>query len=212
MISLMLVDDHQLLIDGIKSTIDENDGIRVVAEANNGKEALDVLKKTRVDVVLMDINMPVMDGLECTRIIIQEYPGIKVIALSQYPEKRFVKTMMKNGASGYLLKDASKSELVSAIKKVFAGEHYINERLFKGIRFAPVKSLENKLFPEFSDRQKEILKLICQEYSTQEIAKELNISSHTVETHRGNLLTKAGVKNVAGLVRWAMENDIVQFP
>lgn len=209
MIDIMVVDDHQLLIDGIKSTLESKDGIRVVAEANNGKDALERLDDTRVDVVLMDINMPIMDGLECTRLLTRKYPEVKVIALSQYPEKRFVKTMMKNGASGYLLKDSSKSELVNAIEKVFNGETYINERLFKDLSFLSAKPEASKLFPQLTNREIEILKLICTEFSAPEIAEKLNISPHTVDSHRANLIVKAGAKNTAGLVRWAMENDFI---
>lgn len=209
MINIMVVDDHQLLIDGIKSSLEDCHDLRVVAEANNGKVALEKLEETEVDVVLMDINMPVMDGLECTRLIHKKYPDVKVVALSQYPEKRFVKTMIKNGASGYLLKDASKGELVSAINKVFEGEQYINERLFKDLNFNTFNPNPSPLFPELTKREIEILRLICQEYSSQEISEKLRISFHTVESHRANLMNKGGVKNTAGLVRWAVENEFV---
>lgn len=209
MINIMVVDDHQLLIDGIKSTLDIKDGVRVVAEANNGRQALECVEGNDVHVVLMDINMPVMDGLECTKILHKRYPEIKIIALSQYPEKRFVKTMLKYGALGYLLKDAAKSELVHAIKTVFEGEQYINERLFKELNFNKTLSDSHSLFPQLTKREIEILTLICQEHSSQEIAEKLTISFHTVETHRANLMIKAGAKNTAGLVKWAVENELV---
>lgn len=209
MIRIMVVDDHQLLIDGIKSALADSGRIRVVAEAHNGKAALELLEKVQVDVVLMDINMPVMDGLECTQIITKTFPEIRVIAISQYPEKRFIKNMLKNGASGYLLKDTGKEELGNAILKVSEGGTYLNERLSQTINFQAAKPDYNLLFPELTPRQKEILKLIIEEYSSQEIGDKLNLSFHTVETHRANLMLKAGARNTAGLVRWAFENDIL---
>lgn len=205
----MVVDDHQLLIDGIKSTLEEGDGVRIVAEANNGQEALNQLPESDVDVILMDINMPVMDGLECTRNVSKQFPSVKIIALSQYPEKRFVKSMMKNGASGYLLKDTSKSELIKAIRVVYEGGEYINDRVLESLNYIIPRKEPNKLFPDLTNREVEILHLICKELSSQEIAEKLLISLHTVESHRANLIIKGGVKNTAGLVRWAVENDFI---
>lgn len=209
MIHIMVVDDHQLLIDGIKSSLEDHTDISIVAEANNGQQALEQLNAVSVDVVLMDINMPVMDGLECTKRIHKSFPEVKVIALSQYPEKRFVKTMFKYGATGYLLKDASRSELIEAILKVYAGEEYINERLYKDLNLTGLKPNPSPLFPDLTKREIEILRLISQEYSSQEISEKLLISFHTVESHRANLMLKGGVKNTAGLVRWAVENDFI---
>ena len=209
MIRIMVVDDHQLLIDGIKTTLQGNELIEIVAEANNGQQALRRAMETEIDVVLMDINMPVMDGLDCTRALTSKYPGIKVIALSQYPEKRFVRNMLKRGASGYLLKDTSKEELVEAIRTVYEGGTYLNERLSATFNFTRDKSEGSKLFPKLTAREMEILRFISLEYSTQEIADRLFISIHTVETHRANMMVKAGARNTAGLIRWASENDLL---
>ena len=212
MIKVLIADDHQLLIDGIKTTLEDVQDIQIVAEAKDGYQVLKILEtRDDIDVILMDINMPKLDGLDCTRQVSKKYPKIKIIALSQYDEKRFVKRMIKNGASGYLLKDSDKDILIKAIQKVHGGEKYFCDRL--ALRMANVElKIENtkSLFPKLTEREGEILNLICKEHSSYEIADKLFISFHTVESHRANLMSKAGVKNTAGLVRWAVENDFLE--
>ncbi|MBW6460332.1 MAG: response regulator transcription factor [Bacteroidales bacterium] len=211
MINVLIADDHQLLIDGIKTVLEEVEDISVVAEASNGYKVLEKLESgIQVDVILMDINMPLLDGLNCTKMVVKKFPDVKVIALSQYDEKRFVKQMVKNGASGYLLKDTAKDILVKAIKTVHGGEKYFCERLSLRLINQELKMQDTKaLFPKLSRREVEILRLIGKEYSSQQIADKLFISFHTVESHRANLMFKAGVKNTAGLMRWAVENDLL---
>jgi DNA-binding NarL/FixJ family response regulator len=211
MINILIADDHQLLIDGIKANLADIEDFNFIAEANNGYQVLERLESgIAVDVILMDINMPMLDGLECTKKVSKQFPEVKVIALSQYDEKRFVKWMVKNGASGYLLKDADKDNLEKAIRAVHAGEKYFCDRLSLRLVTQELK-MENTrdLFPKLTDREVEILNLICREFSSQEIADKLFISFHTVESHRANLMHKAGAKNTAGLVRWAVENDFI---
>lgn len=211
MIRILIADDHQLLIDGLKATLKDVNDFSIVGEASHGYQVMEKLESgLEVDVILMDINMPSLDGLECTKMVKKKYPGIKIIALSQYDEKRFVKRMVKNGASGYLLKDSGKEELEKAIREVMAGRKYYSERL--SIRLVEQELKEENisaLFPKLSKRELEVLNLICKEYSSQEISEKLFISFHTVESHRANLMYKAGVKNTAGLVRWAVENDFI---
>jgi DNA-binding NarL/FixJ family response regulator len=212
MINILIADDHQLLIDGIKTTLSDVEDIQVIEEAHNGYKVLEKLEAgANVDVILMDINMPMMDGLQCTKTVAKKFPEVKVIALSQYDEKRFVKQMVKNGAYGYLLKDSSKDILIKAIHTVHGGEKYFCDRLSARLINQELK-MENtsSLFPKLSAREKEVLQLIGKEYSTQEIADKLFISFHTVESHRANLMYKAGVKNTAGLIRWAVENDMLE--
>jgi len=159
----------------------------------------------------MDINMPKLDGLDCTKQVHKKYPEIKIIALSQFDEKRFVKLMLKHGASGYILKDSEGDIIVKAIKTVNKGEKYFCNELYYRIASQELKLEDTKsLFPNLSDREKEIIKLICSEYSSHEIADKLFLSFHTVEGHRANLIMKAGVKNTAGLVRWAVENGFTE--
>ena len=211
MINILIADDHQLLIDGIKTTLAGEDDIQIVAEANNGYKVIEKLESgIQVDVILMDINMPLMDGLVCTKTVVKRFPEVRVIALSQYDEKRFVKQMVKNGAFGYLLKDSSRDMILKAIRTVHSGEKYFSDRLSARLISQELKMEDTKsLFPKLSGRELEVLKLIGKEYSTQEIADKLFISFHTVESHRANLMSKAGVKNTAGLIRWAVENDFL---
>ncbi len=209
MIKVLIADDHNLIIDGIKTTLFDVSGISIVAEANDGFGVLKALEKNNVDIVLMDINMPKMDGLECTKAISRQYPHIKIIALSQYNESRFIKRMIHNGASGYLLKDALKQDLIEAIQKVFDGGQYFSKGLTTNKDELLAKKQSNYAeLPTLSEREFEILILICNEYSSPEIAKKIEISFSTVEKHRANLMFKSGTKNTAGLVRWAVENNL----
>lgn len=207
----MVVDDHQLLIDGIRTTLENSPDISIEAEAHNGNEVLKILERRNddIDLILMDIQMPGMDGLDCTQIVCKKYPNIKVIALSQFDERRFVKKMIRFGASGYLLKDAGKEELLEAIHKVSRGEKHFTPKISSKL-FSKNKDVEvfDKLFPKITPREKEILELICKGYSSQDISDTLHISYHTVESHRANLMVKSGVKNTAGLVRWAIDNEL----
>jgi DNA-binding NarL/FixJ family response regulator len=212
MIKIMIADDHQLLIDGIKTTLKDIEDFTIVGVAYDGFQVLEKLDAgLEVGVILMDINMPKLDGLECTKRVAKKYPDIKIIALSQYDEKRFVKRMVKNGACGYLLKDAGKDQIEKAVRTVYSGEKYFCERLSIRLIQQELKQENNSsLFPKLTERELEVLNLICQELSSQEISEKLFISFHTVESHRANLMYKAGVKNTAGLVRWAVENDFVE--
>jgi len=211
MINILIADDHQLMINGIKSTLNDIEDFEFVAEAGNGYQVLEKLESgIHVDVILMDINMPKLDGLNCTKMVVKKFPDVKIIAFSQYDEKRFVKLMVKNGASGYILKDAGKDILEKAIRQVHAGEKYYCDRLSVRLLTQELKQENTRsLFPKLTEREIEVMNLICQEFSSQEISEKLFISFHTVESHRANLMQKAGVKNTAGLVRWAVENDFI---
>ena len=212
MIKVLIADDHQLLIDGITTTLEDEQNIEIVAGVNNGKQVLDYLKNNAVDIILMDINMPEMDGLECTKTVLKEFPNCKIIAISQYNERRLIKQMVKNGASGYLLKDSSKRELVGAINSVASGFPFFSDRLSTNPAFSlDKKKKPNPLFFSLTEREKEILILICKEFSSQEISEKLMISFHTVESHRANLMLKSGAKNSIGLMKWAIENDLVKL-
>lgn len=209
MIKILIADDHQLIIGGIKATLEEIPDIEVVAEAKEGFQVLKILETLEdIDVILMDISMPKLDGLVCTKQVHRKYPNIKIIALSQFDEKRFVKRMLKNGAKGYILKDSDKDVLEKAIRTVHVGENYFCNQLSFCVARQELKMEDTKsLFPKLSPREKEVLNLICNEYSNKEIADKLFLSFNTIESHRANLMSKAGARNTAGLVRWAVEND-----
>ena len=208
MIRLIITDDHPVIRDGIKTVLANNKEIVLAGCAADGAELLELLETKKADVILMDINMPGINGIEATKLVKKKYPDIKVISFSQYDEKRFIKQMLKNGANGYLLKNSSASEMVNAIKITHSGGMYLSEDLPNVFGEKP-KRRSNYLFPNLTGREIDVLKEICQEKNTTEIAETLFLSPNTVETHRANLLLKVGVKNTAGLVKWAIENEIV---
>lgn len=208
MVRLIITDDHPVIREGIKLILANESDIELVAVVGDGLELLKKLEKTETDVILMDINMPGMNGIDATQRVKKNYPNIKVLCYSQYDEKRFVKQILKRGANGYLLKNASAKELVKAIKMVHSGGIYLSEELPNIFTEKP-KRRSNYLFPELTTREKDVLNEICVEKNNNEIAETLFISHNTVETHRSNLLLKVGVKNTAGLVKWAIQNEIV---
>lgn len=208
MIRLIITDDHPVIRDGIKTILANENEVRLVGCAADGHELMDLLMEKKADVILMDINMPGMNGIEATKQVKSKHPNIKVLSFSQYDEKRFIKQMMKNGANGYLLKNSSASEMVNAIKIAHGGGIYMSQELPNVFDVKP-KPRSNYLFPDLTPREIDVLKEICLEKNTTEIAEALFLSPNTVETHRANLLLKVGVKNTAGLVKWAVENEIV---
>jgi len=208
-IQVIIVDDHQLFIDGLQLILAEEEAIKVVGSANQGKDAINILNRIRVDVVLLDVEMPIMDGLEaCKRIRIQ-FPEVKVIALTTYNKSGIIRQMLKNGASGYLLKDAGKEEFILAIKKVFDGETYLSQSASQALLNSILKRRGRILNTRLTRREKEVLDLISKELNTQDIADKLHLSVNTIEYHRRNLFNKLGAKNVAGLVRKAMEKGLL---
>ncbi|MFK7970156.1 MAG: response regulator [Bacteroidia bacterium] len=214
-IRILIADDHQLVIDGIKLMLQDADGLACVASAPNGKEALDILAQQSVDVVLLDMNMPVMDGMECCRNIVAQYPDVKVLALSMIKEASLIKKMLELGAKGFLFKNAGQDEVIEAIHKAHQGEQVFSDEVLAivmGSFGQKKKSTPQGILPRVSRREKQVLSLIVWEKTTQEIAEELCISPGTVETHRRNLLHKLDVRNTAGLVRVALEFDLVDKP
>ena len=211
MIKIVITDDHQLVIDGIQLMLAEADDMVCVGEANGGEQALELLSKTTADVLLLDINMPGMDGLECCRRVKQEFPPVKILMLSMLREGSLVKMLLKEGASGYLLKNAGKDEVLDAIRKVYAGGRIFSSDLMDIFLDGSSKKSKppSSPFPIISRREKQVLQLIVEERTTAEIAKELYISFATVETHRRNLLMKLNVRNTAGLVRIALLYDLI---
>lgn len=208
MIRLIIADDHPLIIEGMRAALQKDEEILLMDEVHNGVALLQKMKEELPDVVIMDINMPDMDGIEATQHLRKQFPEVKVIAFSQYDDKHFIKRMLKAGAKGYLLKSTPVRELIKAVKLVNEGSVYLGKGLpdfYTTSTSKPKSSFE----PLLTQREKEILKLICQEKNSREIADHLYISLHTVETHRANLLQKTGARNIAGLVKWALENGIM---
>ncbi|MEQ9468283.1 MAG: response regulator transcription factor [Ekhidna sp.] len=210
--TLLLVDDHQIIRDGIRFYFEGDKEFVIKDEAENGLDALDLLRENEYDIILTDINMPKMDGLEFMKALKENHPDQKVLVLSMYNEAGYINKMIALGANGYVLKKSTKDELVQAIKKILDGGDHYSEEVYKTIigNIAGRKPKERlTLEAELSEREKEVLVLIANEYSNQEIADKLFISIRTVETHKRNLLEKTGCKNVAGLVMYAVERNLV---
>ena len=210
-IRIMIVDDHQVVIDGIKLMLKDEENMECVAEASNGHEAIAKIAELSVDLVLLDINLPDISGIEVCKKLTKNFPKIKILALTMYDKGSFIQQMFKSGASGYILKNAGKEELLTAIRTILDGDTYVSQQVSQALMNSLLKKDKSRsdFIPELTRREKEILQLISQEYTTQEISKNLFISLNTVETHRKNLLSKFGVRNSVGLVRVAIEKGLL---
>ncbi len=206
-IRVLIADDHQILAEGLAQNLNHIEDIEVIFLANNGREVLDYLDKQPVHVVLMDIDMPILNGFEATKEIRLKHPSVFVIALSMHLNINYAKKIMKLGANGYLLKDVKSEEIVHAIRQVNSGKKYLDHQIAQRMVLAddPAESW----IPTLTKREREILKLIAGEKTNQEIAESLFISLSTVEFHRKNLLRKFNVKNSIGLVRAALQFDLL---
>ncbi len=213
MIRVLIADDHTMFVDGIESILRNEPNINVVGKCFDGLSIFDILEKNEIDVLLLDVNLPGMNGIDVCKRLVQEHPNVKVLALSMYNEESFISEILKNGALGYILKNTGRTELMKAIENVYEGQSYFSDAVTQTIMKSMVKSSNSsnskKNFPKISRREKEVLQLIIEEFTTQEIAQKLFISLKTVESHRSNLLAKLNARNTAGLVRVAMENNLL---
>ena len=212
MIKLLIADDHQLFIDGLKTVLNPEPDIEIVGQALNGEEVLSFLEQNDVDVLLMDINMPVLDGIQTSKIIIKKYKNAKVLILTMHDNIEFINQIIRAGVSGCLIKTTSKEDLIDAIKTVASGNTYFS----KDVREAIVGSLRDDKSSktknneiQLTKREIEIIKYIAQEFTTPEIARFLGLSPHTIDKQRRNLLSKLKVRNTVGLVKWAIEKEII---
>lgn len=211
-IKILLVDDHHMIRAGIRTFLDENESYEVVAEATNGKEAIELFGSQQPDIIIADIMMPDLDGITMTTKIRKLSNTVKIIALSMLSESYHIKQMMKAGANGYLLKNCTEVELDEAISKVMAGETFYSTSVMQNLILDENKrpEVKQRLSHEIplTTRELEILHLICKEYSNAEISEKLYIGMRTVDAHKRNLLEKTGCKNVAGLVMYAVERQL----
>ena len=212
MIKLALADDQNLFRKGMSMLLRELHGMEVTLECANGKDLLKAIGVVPVDIVLLDLEMPVMDGVETMKRMRTDHPEVKVLVLSMHSEEKFIVHMMELGANGYLLKTAEAAEVETAIRSVAESGYYFSDMVSQVMLQGLVK--KDKVRPYFnvvdplSERELEVLKLICAEKTTPEIAEQLFLSPRTVEGHRNNILLKTGARNVAGLVVFAMTNGI----
>ncbi|WP_421773517.1 response regulator [Gracilimonas sp.] len=213
-IKVAIVDDHQIVRDGIKILIEDEPGFEISFEAENGTQATELSKEHKPDLIIMDITMPRMNGIEATKLIKKEQPEVKVLALTMLSEDQHIKKMIKAGASGYILKSSGKKELIKAINTIMDGKHYFSDDATQAILQELVQpTVSKKREPDeanITERELEVLKLIVNEFTNQEIADQLYVSVRTVDAHRRNLLQKTGAKNTAGLVKYAIKNNVLE--
>ncbi|MEX0996613.1 MAG: response regulator transcription factor [Flavobacteriaceae bacterium] len=212
-IKVFIVDDHKMVIEGLKLLLQNESEIEVIDYALSGEEAIEKISVIQPDVVLMDINMPGINGIETCKSLLKEHPSLKVIAISMHKESSLIKLMLGNGAKGYVLKNAGQDEVIQAIKTVYNGKIYLDETVNDIVINSVTNTSKQKItdsFPKLSRREKDVLKLIMEECTTQEIAEKLFISFGTVETHRRNMLIKTGARNTVGLVKMALEYDLLK--
>ena len=209
-ISIVIVDDHQMFLEGICSLLAHEADIEIVDTALNGNQALEKIKNRPVDIVVTDINMPEMDGIALSKYLKKNRPGIKTLILSTHNDAEMIGKCISNDVDGYLLKNAEKQELLKALNTIAGGEKYfaqeVKNEYMNNIFSAPK---EKEMLSQLSRREKEILQYIAREYTTQEIADKLFISQNTVNTHRKNMLSKLNAKNTAGLVKYAFQQGLI---
>lgn len=212
-INIIIADDHKIFLEGLSELLSKEADLNILGGAGNRLEILEILESRSAHLVIMDIDMGELSGIDLTEEIIQKYPDLKVLALSMHGEKNYIVKMLEAGAKGYILKNAGKEEMLNAIHTVANGNTYLSSQVSS-------KLIEHIINPEktkkqnlgdipITDREIEVLRLIVEEYSNSEIAEKLFISVRTVDTHRRNLLEKLGVKNTAGLVKYALQKGLL---
>ena len=210
-VRVLLADDHALVRAGIRALLQDLEGVTVVAEAGNGADVLELARTHRPDVVLLDISMPGLSGLDVSAQLERELPEVRVVVLSMHANEEYVLQALRAGAVGYMLKDSATAELELALKAVMQGETYLSPRISKQVvegyvqRVGADQPASEKLTP----RQREVLRLIAEGHSTKEIAHRLELSVKTVETHRAQLMERLQIRDIAGLVKYAIRNGLV---
>jgi DNA-binding NarL/FixJ family response regulator len=210
-VKILLADDHQILRQGLRTLLEKEEGIQVVAEAPDGRTAVRLAKELAPDMVIMDIGMPDLNGIEATRQIAMEAPGVKIIGLSMFADRRFVVNMLKAGAAGYLLKDCAFEELGRAIWAVMANKIYLSPEIAHVVMqdlLFPAPAPEISVFSTLTAREREVLQLITEGNSTSKIADQLHVSVKTIETHRLQIMQKLNMHSVAELTKYAIREGL----
>jgi len=214
MIKVVLTDDHMIIRDGLRALLERQPDMEVVAEADNGRTALKHVKELSPDVVIMDIGMRELNGIDATRQIVKMSPGVKVLALSMYSDKRFVKEMLKAGASGYMLKDSAFTELIDAIRVIVGGKIYISPGVASIVLedyLGDSTQRESSIRSLLTSREIEVLQLLAEGKSTKQIALSLSLSIKTIESRRARIMQKIGIDNIADLTKYAIREGIVSL-
>lgn len=207
---ILIVDDHQMFIDGLKSILAKQKDFTVYAEALSGEDALDIIANDKPDMVITDISMPGMSGIELTKIIKHDFPEIKVVVVSMHNDSAVVSEILMAEAEGYILKNTGKTELLNALNRIANdGTYYSNAVLSTMMKQVKKEAAVQNEVKILTERETEILKLIAEEYSSEQIADKLFISKRTVDSHRANILAKLETKTLAGLIKYAIRNNII---
>ena len=209
--SIIIADDHSIFLDGLRSVLSEEKNIDIVLAATKGTQVIKYLQVNsipKIDLVITDINMPEMDGIALNKVIKEQFPSVKTLVVSMLEEPKKIQHLVETKVNGYLSKNSEKSELLKAIKTILKGDNYFSPRI-KNILMEALFVAKSKSQISLTKREKEVLKLIAKEYTTKEIAAQLFLSTHTIETYRKNLISKLSVRNIAGLTRYAMEEGLI---
>lgn len=212
-IRTILADDHKVLRHGLSEALGKENGIEVIAEAENGLKAIELARRLSADLIIMDVSMPDLNGVEATRQIAKDCPKTKIIALSMHSGRNLVKEMFKAGAAGYLLKDCEYPELIQAIQIVMSGKTYISPSVSESLIEDYMKtsdSTKKNVFTVLSDREREVLQLLTEGRTTKETALKLHISPKTVEGHRSRIMKKLDIDNIANLTKYAIQEGLTQ--
>lgn len=214
-IHIVIADDHEIFRDGLKLMLGKYPEIKIAGEAQNGRELVEMVNTLNPDVILTDIKMPVMDGIDAVKKIISNNKDAAIICLSMFDEDDLILDMIEAGAKGYLLKNSDKTEIIDAITTVYNGNYFYSKttshKMIKLLAKSRIDPYATRSKPEFSEREIEIMQLICNENSNKEIGEKLFLSSRTVEGHRQRIMEKMDVKNSVGLVVYAIKNGLVKF-
>lgn len=213
-IRILIVDDHSITREGLKVLLNKIENFEVIAEAENGRVALSMARKLQPDVVVMDINMPDLNGVDASRQILSELPQTRIIALSMYSDKSYVRGMLKSGVAGYLLKNCAFEELQGAIDTVMRGQTYLSPKISEIVRKEFVKMMTTEEIGTtelLTDKEREVLQLIAEGRKTKEIAERLHISVKTVEARRSKIMEKLNINNVAGLTKFAIREGLTSI-
>lgn len=210
-IRVIIADDHQIFRNGIKLVLKKFGKIKILVEAENGKELLSLLHQQSYDVVLMDIKMPEMNGIEATRKALEKFPDLNIIILSTFGEENYLEKAIEAGAKGFLLKNVEPEILKLAIETVHAGNNYFSPELMPYFTHKYLSNSEQKSSTSITRREKEVLQMIAKGYTNQEIAEKLFISVRTVDTHKSNLISKTGSKNTVNLLIYAIKQQLVKI-
>lgn len=204
---IIIADDHTLFRQGLKLILEDINDIDVIADVANGKQLMDITRELKPDLIIMDINMPLVNGIEASRNLLQEFPDLRILVVSMYGDEQYYNSVIENGVKGFILKDAENTELRTAVNAILNGKTYFSQELLLKL----IRGRKNSNQIQLTQRERQILELICQGLNSTEIGAKLFLSERTVDNHRANLLDKTGCRNSLSLVLYAFRNNLVDI-